>query len=277
MAALLVMLTIMAIMMIVAMPVWRQQVQREKEEELVWRGQQYMRAIRLYQAKNQALPPSLDVLEQGRYIRRKYKDPVTNEDFVPLGAGSVMPGQPGMPGQSGIPAGVRGQPGMPSQPGQGGQQLQPGQPGGSFPGQGSAIASGSGAPVGGVIGVASKSKAESIRIYQGRTHYNEWAFVFVNNAPGGRGGVPGQQFPGGPGRGGQGPGPGGLGNFGVQQGPGRFGGPQGSGPGSRPGFPVGTPAPPRTPVAPGTIPSIQGGSTQPGTPMQPRRPPGGDF
>ena len=30
---------------------------------------------------------------------------------------------------------------------------------------------------GGVMGVASKSKDTSIRIYNGRTHYNEWQFV----------------------------------------------------------------------------------------------------
>jgi type II secretory pathway pseudopilin PulG len=175
MAALLVMLTIMAIMMTVAMPVWRQQAQREKEEELVWRGQQYVRAIRLFQAKNQAFPPSLDVLEQGRYIRKKYKDPITGDDFLPLGAAGA-PGQAGLPGQAGVP-------------GQAGQPAQPGQQAGAFPG----------APtMGGVIGVASKSKAESIRTYLGRTHYNEWAFVFVNNVPG-RGGVPGSTVPGGPG------------------------------------------------------------------------------
>jgi hypothetical protein len=118
-----------------------------------------------------------------------------------------------------------------------------------------------------VIGVASKSKAESIRTYQGRTHYNEWAFVFVNNAPGGRGGVPGQGMPGMPG------GVGGQQFPGGQRGSGSFpggqqfpGGQRGSGP----------PRPPRP--APGTIPSIQGGSTMPGTPTpQPRRPPGGDF
>ena len=56
MAALLVMLAVMTVLMSVAMPVWRHEAQREKEEELVFRGLQYVRAIRLYQAKNQNLP-----------------------------------------------------------------------------------------------------------------------------------------------------------------------------------------------------------------------------
>jgi type II secretory pathway pseudopilin PulG len=222
MAALLVMLSMMAIMMTVAMPVWRQQAQREKEEELVWRGQQYVRAIRLYQAKNQSFPPSLDLLVDGRYIRKKYKDPITNEDFLPLGAAAAA----GLATQASLPAGVRADLGRPTQPGQQGGSVPgqqggivpgqqggtvpgqqggtvPGQQGGTFPGQQGAFPGGP--PVGGVIGVASKSKAESIRMYQGRTHYNEWAFVFVNTAPGGPGGVPGSALPGLPGgRGGQG-------------------------------------------------------------------------
>ena len=53
MAALLVALAVMAILMSVAMPVWRQQARREKEAELVWRGEQYARAIALYNFKMQ--------------------------------------------------------------------------------------------------------------------------------------------------------------------------------------------------------------------------------
>src|SRR5436189_185607 len=52
MAALLVGLGIMAVMMTVAMPVWKQMAQREKEAELVFRGQQYARAVGLFQRQN---------------------------------------------------------------------------------------------------------------------------------------------------------------------------------------------------------------------------------
>jgi translation initiation factor IF-2 len=58
---------------------------------------------------------------------------------------------------------------------------------------------------GGVIGVASKSKDASIRLYNGRGRYNEWAFVYVQQVqqPGaGNPGTPGGRA-GGPGRGGQ--------------------------------------------------------------------------
>ncbi len=51
MAALLVSIGVMMVLMSVAMPVWRHEVQREKEAELIFRGEQYARAINLYQRK----------------------------------------------------------------------------------------------------------------------------------------------------------------------------------------------------------------------------------
>lgn len=207
MAALLVMLAVMMVLMTVAMPVWRREVQREKEEELVFRGLQYVRAIRLYQSKTQNFPPSIDALVQGRYIRKKYKDPITNDDFVPLSAAAGAPGQIGQAGQGG----QRGQAGQPGQP------RTPQMPQASSGFTSSPMSTSTpGAIVGGIIGVASKSKEESVRIYQGRTHYNEWQFIYVNMRPGGPGGAPGgrgmpggpggQGMPGAPGRGRQGPG-----------------------------------------------------------------------
>ena len=84
MAALLVMVSIMAIMMIALLPVWRHQAQREKEAELAFRGEQYARAIYLFRTRNNNQPPpNIDVLVQGKYLRKKYKDPVTGEDFQP--------------------------------------------------------------------------------------------------------------------------------------------------------------------------------------------------
>ena len=226
MAALLVALAVMAVLMSVAMPVWRHEAQREKEAELVFRGQQYMRAIRLYHAKTQTLPPSIDVLVQGRYIRKKFKDPITGEDFLPIPAGGSIPGQGGAQPAGG---GRTGQPGGPggAQPGRGGQPtsgLGGGQPSGGFGGGQPAGGSGFGGTVaGGMMGVMSKSKEESIRLYQGRNHYNEWAFLYVmqqQGGPGGRGqpgGPGGRGLPGGPGggpqRGGRGTDPGGRGIF----------------------------------------------------------------
>src|SRR5260221_5625675 len=161
MAALLIALSVMAVTMTVALPVWKQAAQREKEAELIFRGQQYARAIGLFQRKAGpgALPPNLDVLVQQRFLRSKYKDPITGKDFnlvspAQSAAGAAQPGTAGR-GQTAAPATTVTN---------------------SRLGQGSVITAG--APLGGIVGVASKSKDKSIRIYNGRTHYNEWVFQF---------------------------------------------------------------------------------------------------
>jgi type II secretory pathway pseudopilin PulG len=96
MAGLLVALAIMSLMLSVAMPTWRTLMQREKEEELIWRGQQYDRAIQLYRKKNAAPgAPSVEKLIEGKFLRKKFKDPITNSDFELIGA-SAVPSAPGV-------------------------------------------------------------------------------------------------------------------------------------------------------------------------------------
>lgn len=216
MAALLVMVSIMALMMIALLPVWRHQAQREKEAELAFRGEQYARAIYLFRTKNgNQPPPNVDVLVQGKYLRKKYKDPVTGEDFQPI-FGGQQPQQPGPQGR-GAPVQGRGTRPTPITVGSGlsGAGQGTGQPGG----------------VGGtgLFTVQSKSKEASIRIYNNAAHYNEWRFFYNargRGGPAGDGGRPG--MPGvGPGRGGAGSGRGGP--SGPGPGPGGGRGPVGPG------------------------------------------------
>jgi len=214
MVALMVGLAIMAVLMTAAMPTWRQIAQREKEAELIFRGQQYARAIGLFQKKSGpgVLPPNIDALVDGHYLRKKYKDPITGQDFDVLMAGGTP---------AGVAADGRGQSGQASQSGVG-------QSGRGAAGQSGIGASGAGAVArGGVMGVASKSKETSIRIYNGRTHYNEWQFVYVaqTTAPGQAAGPGGQ-----PQRGGQNQGPGGIGGVGGGRDGGRGRGGSGGGP-----------------------------------------------
>lgn len=64
---------------------------RDKEEELLFRGDKYRRAIEKYYTAipgRQQLPASIDDLlndtrtpTSKRHLRQKYKDPITNEDF----------------------------------------------------------------------------------------------------------------------------------------------------------------------------------------------------
>jgi type II secretory pathway pseudopilin PulG len=90
MAGLLVAIALLSLGMSMAMPAWKTLIQREKEEELLWRGQQYDRALQLYRKKNAAPgAPSLDLLIQGKFLRKKYKDPITNGDFELVGVGQT--------------------------------------------------------------------------------------------------------------------------------------------------------------------------------------------
>src|SRR5687768_9157697 len=196
MAALLVGMGVMAVMLTVAMPVWSTQAKRAREDELVFRGEQYARAIMLYQRKYaNASPPSIDVLVNERFLRRKYKDPMTGDDFQPLtcaaGASAPVPGAVGrggpVPGRQG---GLGGGGGTGSTGGFGAARSSGSGPtasqgptssvgrgttGGGTGGIGSGGAGGRGAGTtgspfgggGGIVGVASKSKEKSLRLYNG--------------------------------------------------------------------------------------------------------------
>ena len=194
MAALLVGMSVMAIMMSVALPVWNTAAKRERETELIFRGEQYARAVALFQRKNAgAFPPSIDVLVTGRYIRSKYKDPMSPDgEFTPVYAGQVQAGRAGQPG-------APGQPGRAGQPAQSARGAQPG----FVPQPGQAGAPGAvGAQGAGIMGVTSKSTGEALRLYNGRGRYNEWLFV-ATQATTQAGAPTGAQNPGQPpGRGG---------------------------------------------------------------------------
>ena len=58
-------------------------IERDREVELMHRGLQYRRAIQLYYRKFGTYPPNMDVLEkvnQIRFLRKRYRDPVTGKD-----------------------------------------------------------------------------------------------------------------------------------------------------------------------------------------------------
>ena len=97
MAALLVALAVMAVVMTALLPVWRTLSVREKEAELLWRGQAYDRAIQLYRRKNAAPgAPSVDALVLGKFLRKRYKDPITGTDFDLVGVNAGIANAPGV-------------------------------------------------------------------------------------------------------------------------------------------------------------------------------------
>ncbi|MGH9496700.1 MAG: hypothetical protein ACRD3B_17005 [Candidatus Sulfotelmatobacter sp.] len=124
---LLTLLLIMALMMIatgIILPTITFEIKRDREEEMVHRGVQYSRAIRAYYKKFNRYPMKVEDLEntnQMRFLRKRYKDPLTGKDFkllhfgeVKMSAGSMIPGaatlgangalQPGALGAAGAAA-----------------------------------------------------------------------------------------------------------------------------------------------------------------------------
>src|SRR5580698_3207270 len=79
------MTTLLLLTAIVAAPSVRTERRREQEEEMIWRGKQYVHAIKLYYRKNGRFPTNLDDLTKPkngslRYLRQEYKDPMNKED-----------------------------------------------------------------------------------------------------------------------------------------------------------------------------------------------------
>src|SRR5215470_9866190 len=106
---LLTLLLIMAVMGIVAATLVTDikfEIQRDREQEMIHRGVQYSRAIRAYYKKFGRYPATLESLEntnQMRFLRKRYKDPLTGKDFKVLHFGQV---KMGMAGAAGIGGGV---------------------------------------------------------------------------------------------------------------------------------------------------------------------------
>lgn len=263
MAALLVTLAVMTVLMSVAMPSWRHMMQREREAELIFRGEQYARAVGLFQRKFAgAFPPSIDVLYQQKFLRKKYKDPMTTDgQFQVLYQNAAtqpgVPGQGGLPGQRGIGGSRTGGVSGPVGPSDGtavGSGPPPDESGGPSIGVGGSpfgspgMATGTLGPQGGIIGVTSKSTKKSIRVYNGRNAYNQWQFLYTQvTTQGGQTPAGGQAGTGAagaarPGGGLSGPGRPGTGGTSTP----RPGGPGGGlGPGSNPMTPGSRPFMPR--------------------------------
>ncbi len=147
MAALLAGAAVVLIGLAVAAPSWSYVMKDDREEELIFRGGQIADAIQRYQKRHGgALPPSLEVLVKGRFLRREWKDPMTKAGqwrFLRQGEGAVV----GAPKPS------------PSTP----TTTRPA----ALPGR----------TLGGFVGVASTSAEKSLRLFNGRQKYDEWTFI----------------------------------------------------------------------------------------------------
>jgi len=99
------------------------QSRRDREEEMIHRGVQYSRAIRRYYKKFGRYPVRIEDLESAnnlRFLRKRYKDPVSGQDFKILHLGEVkLTIAPGIAGAAAVgPNGTIG--GLPGNAGQAG-------------------------------------------------------------------------------------------------------------------------------------------------------------
>ena len=164
MVMLIVALTVLNIIIAAMLPLMSTEIQREKEEELVFRGFQYAEAIRIFKLRFQRFPNKLEELIEikPRCIRQLWKDPMTKDGkwgliFQNQGQPVTVP-----------PPGGNGQPSTPPPDNSKGDADNNGL---NTPKQGDVVA------VGPIIGVYSKSPKASHLVFYGHQRYDEWRFT----------------------------------------------------------------------------------------------------
>jgi type II secretory pathway pseudopilin PulG len=197
---------------------YKRSIQREREVEMIHRGEQYARAIKKYYIKfGNNYPTTIEQLEKTnniRFLRKRYKDPMSPDGEwklahladVPLkSVGGLSPTGGTTGGTATSPAGGTASGGTTTTSGQ--TQTDPGTPGGASNGgnqstggttgttigntvQGTGTGTGPGGsssnptngnPVlggGPILGVVSKMKVEGIHSFGDKSKYSEWFFIY---------------------------------------------------------------------------------------------------
>jgi type II secretory pathway pseudopilin PulG len=151
-AGVLVGLALLLILMTAAATHWSFIKKRAKEEELIFRGEQYARAIRLYYQKFKSYPGELKELLNEKCIRKLYKDPMTED-----GEWYLIRGVKPMTGETQVKSSVIGESEEKKK--------------GFHPEESSSFTAS------GIVGVRSKSEEKSIKEYKGERFYNKWIFI----------------------------------------------------------------------------------------------------
>jgi type II secretory pathway pseudopilin PulG len=178
------------------------QIKREREEEMVHRGVQYSRAIRGFLKNNKRYPTRLEELSDAnglKFIRKFYKDPITGREFKLLHMAD-LPSQGGItnlnPSDAQAAENAGSDPSAtPDVPGTDASGTNPdvvaANPSAPLPGTTNAAGVTSTTSTGFkftpspdlppgllIFGVASTSKAKTIREFNRKNRYNEWLFFY---------------------------------------------------------------------------------------------------
>lgn len=75
-----IVVNIFAILALTARTMWETEIQRDNEDELLFRARQYRMAIEFYVKENNNLyPRDFDVLYEKKYLRQLFKDPMSDD------------------------------------------------------------------------------------------------------------------------------------------------------------------------------------------------------
>jgi type II secretory pathway pseudopilin PulG len=163
MVAVVIGMLILAILIMGVAPSIATIMKREREQELLFRGKQYARAIALFQRRYGRFPNELKELYENRprTIRKLFKEPICNcKDWHAIyqnAPDAVAPGLPGS-GLSGAPGGGQVPPTLTPTPGVFGPAEQP-------------------KSVGPIVGVRSNVHEEALSEWRGQKFYDEWRFI----------------------------------------------------------------------------------------------------
>ena len=163
--------TLVGVGLTAAVTLWSQAVQRDREAELLFRGEAVVRALeRFQQDRPGTLPESLDELVEGRYLRRAWVDPMTGRGFRILraeeaaapatSAAGVIGARPRPTNPAGAEFEERDERGASEETDQDGERPDPDAPG----------------TITGITGVVSTSDLLSFRTYEGARRYSDWRF-----------------------------------------------------------------------------------------------------
>jgi len=165
-------------------PTIAMQIKRDREEELIHRGMQYRRAIHTFAKRTGRFPLRIEELEDTngtRYLRKRYKDPISGKDFRLLHMADIAAtgarlntASPPTDGSADAAASQSG-----ASPYASSADAQADQNAAGVVAQ-TANSSAGGTEFGGgvIYGVVSPSAKKSIREFDHKSHYNQWLFFY---------------------------------------------------------------------------------------------------
>ena len=177
---------------------------REREEELIFRGREYARAIGMFHRQFARFPTKVDELirtDRKRFLRRAYPDPMTPDGkwrFIYADASGqiIRPKSETESGagrrSSGFSSPLGSRPQSPASPGRSGFSLSSKSQSGTSPSSATSRQgrNRSGAQGRFIIGVVSRSRKSSLKVWNEKRRYDEWEFLHQAESAAGKGTTP---------------------------------------------------------------------------------------